>query len=167
MRFTGGASVLAGDILPMLDGALENEDGIPQPPEAIKGKIVGLYFSAGWCPPCRRFSPELAQFQEQNSDEFVVCFVSSDRSEADMLSFVKGKSFLRVPFGSPTRRQIQAKLGVSMLPTLLIIGTDGHILTDWGRMAVTRNPSGCIEAWKAGSHGCGWLTLAVGSCSVQ
>ena len=66
-----------------------------------------------------------------------------------MKSFCAGKGFLRVPFGSEARATIQARMGVSMLPTLVIVDVEsGEVLTDWGRAAVTRNPDGCVAAWR-------------------
>ena len=164
-----------GHVLPLLfDDAststvLHDDRGIQQGAEAISGKIIGLYFSAGWCPPCRKFSPELSKFRAAHSQDFTVIFVSSDHSEAEMMSFIAGKGFLHVPFHGKARQAIQMRLGVSMLPTLVIIdGTSGAILTDWGRAAVTRNPAGCLEGWRAGGHGCSWAQLVTGgSCSLQ
>ena len=164
-----------GDILPLLYDdestatILEDDAGVQQGAEAIHGKIVGLYFSAGWCPPCRKFSPELSRFQAAHSDDFAVIFISCDHSEAEMKSFCAGKGFLRVPFGSEARATIQARMGVSMLPTLVIVDVEsGEVLTDWGRAAVTRNPDGCVAAWRRGGHGCSWMQfLTGGSCSVQ
>ena len=30
--------------------------------EVLDGKVVGIYFSAHWCPPCRGFTPKLAEW---------------------------------------------------------------------------------------------------------
>jgi thiol-disulfide isomerase/thioredoxin len=32
--------------------------------DKLGGQIVGLYFTASWCPPCRRFSPRLVELYE-------------------------------------------------------------------------------------------------------
>lgn len=52
---------------------------------ALDGKIKMLYFSAHWCPPCRRFTPELAASYNKlkaAGKNVEVVFVSSDRDEA-------------------------------------------------------------------------------------
>ena len=37
--------------------------------EALKGKVVALYYSAHWCSPCRKFTPILhALYEELNED---------------------------------------------------------------------------------------------------
>ena len=51
-----------------------------------EGKVVGIYFSAHWCPPCRGFTPALAKFYNAvkagpNGDKFEIVFVSMDRDE--------------------------------------------------------------------------------------
>merc|ERR1711939_569377 len=69
---------LLGDVV--LDGAGKEI----QRTEALKDKYVMLYFSAHWCPPCKRFTPELAKtyaaIKAQRSDMELV-FVSGDRSK--------------------------------------------------------------------------------------
>ena len=54
---------------------------------ALKDKVVGIYFSAHWCPPCRGFTPELAKtyqlLTETQQTNFEIVFVSSDGDEAE------------------------------------------------------------------------------------
>ena len=84
----------AGAVLPLLFGddysttILKDDAGVQQSAGALGGKIVGLYFSASWCPPCRKFSPELSKLRAAHSADFAVVFVSCDRSEAEMKSFI-------------------------------------------------------------------------------
>ena len=38
--------------------------------KVLDNKIVGIYFSAQWCPPCRHFTPSLVEFRNKNAKEF-------------------------------------------------------------------------------------------------
>ena len=46
--------------------------------DTFSGKLLGLYFSASWSDPCRKFSPKLVVFRNANENEFEVLLVSSD-----------------------------------------------------------------------------------------
>ena len=56
-----------------------------------EGKVMGLYFSAHWCPPCRGYTLHLAEWYKgfkagKNGPQFEVVFISDDR---DVNSFDK------------------------------------------------------------------------------
>ncbi len=70
----------------MFNGAsFVNKKGEKVGIESLDKKIVGIYFSAHWCPPCRGFTPVLAkaynELQAQNK-AFEIVFLSSDQDAA-------------------------------------------------------------------------------------
>ena len=60
---------------------------------ALANKIIGLYFSAKWCPPCREFTPKLAEIHQElvfkRKTEFEIVFISFDKSEEEMFAYMK------------------------------------------------------------------------------
>jgi thiol-disulfide isomerase/thioredoxin len=52
------AAEFKGSLVAPTNGSLSPFDDEP----LAKKKLIALYFSAGWCGPCRRFTPELVQF---------------------------------------------------------------------------------------------------------
>jgi len=55
-------------------------------------QVVGLYFSAHWCPPCRGFTPKLAEVYtaiKGTGKSLEIVFVSSDRDDVAFDSYHK------------------------------------------------------------------------------
>lgn len=81
----------------ILEGNLEKLDGkslkryeLEQKPT----KYYLFYYTASWCPPCQKFTPELVKFYDKNkpnSDEFEIVLVTSDNSEDAMEGYAKNK----------------------------------------------------------------------------
>jgi len=135
----------------LFGNALLDKDGNPVATETLDGKIVGVYFSAAWCPPCRAFTPSLVQFQNSNKSDFEVVFVSSDRSAEDQAKYMKDyrMKFLTIAHGSPLVSQLKSRFAVRGIPKLVILAPDGTVITENGRGAISDNGSRAMREWKA------------------
>ena len=143
---------------------LETKAGTKAVADALKGKVVALYFSAHWCPPCRSFTPKLAAAYEMANEDakrFEVVFVSSDDSaeaQAQYMASAHG-DWLRVPFGEQCAA-LKKKYGCfaakemmsfpgaqrrSGIPALVVVGPAGEELEFAGVDAVSK--AGVPEAW--------------------
>jgi nucleoredoxin len=119
--------------------------------EAIKGKTVGIYFSAHWCPPCRGFTPELVKtynkLKEQDKD-FEIVFVSSDRDEAAFNEYYAEMPWLAMPFSDRAgKAALSKRLGVSGIPILVILDENFKVVNDNARGAVGADPEGEKFPW--------------------
>eukprot|EP00742_Colponemidia_sp_Colp-10_P005269 GILJ01005628.1.p1 GENE.GILJ01005628.1~~GILJ01005628.1.p1 ORF type:complete len:159 (+),score=20.55 GILJ01005628.1:38-514(+) len=124
-------------------------------------KLVALYFSAIWCPPCRNFSPTLASFLKEHEDEFAVIYVSCDNNEDEMKENVAGKGYLCIPFDDwQLRQKLSSELSVSMIPSLIIMDPrSGQVVSTWGKSAILKNRDHCLQEWSRGHSGVSWLQL--------
>ncbi|KAF4727909.1 hypothetical protein FOZ62_024431, partial [Perkinsus olseni] len=105
---------LAGKTLLTQDGSEVKADDV------LSGKEkIALYFSAHWCPPCRKFTPILKEFyedvKEEDEDKLEIIFISSDKSEEEQVEYHKEDQgeWLRVPYGDvETRDALKKEFGV-------------------------------------------------------
>lgn len=152
------AAIAASGDLPasmakVLPDELVDSTGAPLAPGSLAGKFIGVYFSAHWCPPCRGFTPSLVKFRNANADDFEVIFVSSDRTEAAMLGYMKeyNMQFAAAKYRSAGQTKLSKQFAARGIPHLVILAPDGRVITTNGRADISSKGDAALDAWKAGA----------------
>jgi nucleoredoxin len=116
---------------------------------ALKGKHVGsfddaslantkyfaIYYSASWCGPCRKFTPELVKWyneQKPKHSEFELIFVGHDFDEKAMDAYMTGDD---MPWPALKFSKIKSNKSVTHycgkgIPCLVFVDAEGKILAD-------------------------------------
>ena len=118
------AEVLSKELISHADGNVNTN-------EKLGGKVIGLYFSAHWCPPCRAFTDKLKTFYHSSDNrnspiQMEVVFVSCDRSEEEFTKYFQTMPWLAVPYDSPQREFMREGFQIGGVPTLIIISPTGN-----------------------------------------
>jgi len=92
-----------------------------------------IYYSAHWCPPCRKFTPQLVSFYNSYSKRhknFELIFVSSDRSEDDMENYMKSANmpWFALEFGQ--RGHPATRYAGNGIPCLVLLDNNGKVLAN-------------------------------------
>ncbi|KAK4269926.1 hypothetical protein QN277_023020 [Acacia crassicarpa] len=107
--------------------------------ENLKGKKVGLYFSASWCGPCKRFTPTLVEAYNEVSakGDFEIIFVSADEDEDAFKGYFSKMPWLAIPFSdSDTRDRLDELFKVQGIPHLVILDENGKVAVKKGTEVV-------------------------------
>merc|ERR1711998_708168 len=121
-----------------------------------EGKLICVYFSAHWCPPCRGFTPQLVKTYSalKAAGKPIECiFVSSDRSPAEFKSYFGTMPWLAIPHGDKRAQDLMARFKVQGIPTLVLLnGATGKVITTDGRGCVMADPKGSGMPFPASSQ---------------
>merc|ERR1719158_306224 len=155
LRLRGGAPAEA--LIDMLGKSLLVKDG-----DAFKTvdaaehlddiDAVGIYFSAHWCPPCRGFTPKLAESYKKMKaagKKFEIVFASSDRDQAAFDEYFAEMPGAAVPYSDrDTKNSLSKKFKVRGIPSFVIVDAlTGETITDGGRAAISEDPEGENFPW--------------------
>lgn len=100
-----------------------------------KKKLIALYFSAHWCGPCRKFTPQLVDYYNRvagQHSEFEIILVSYDRSAFGFETYLKDA---RMPWPAIDFEKVKAKTEItkyagSGIPDLVLIDASGKVISD-------------------------------------
>lgn len=100
---------------------------------SLQGAVVGIYFSAHWCGPCREYTPQLVKVYNRlkaKGKSFDLIFVSSDRDESQFKEYFGHMPWHAVPFADRARQQIlNTRFQVRGIPSLVLVaGKTGQLL---------------------------------------
>jgi len=148
LRLRGGSAGL----VELFGNELQSKDGKTKTANALAdADAVGIYFSAHWCPPCRGFTPKLAeayQKMKDNGKKFEVVFASSDRDEKAFSEYFGEMPWLALPYEDrEAKEKLSKKFKVNGIPMLVIVDKDGNLITTDGRSEVSEDPTGERFPW--------------------
>ncbi|CAK9017172.1 unnamed protein product [Durusdinium trenchii] len=105
--------------------------------------VIGVYFSAHWCGPCRSFTPQFRKVYERaklKGKAFEVVFVSSDHDENSFKEYFSTMPWHAVPFADRSRQQqLSSLFQVRGIPFLGLLDAKGQVL-DWNARSKVMEP---------------------------
>lgn len=104
------------------------------------------------CPPCRGFTPILAEFYNTHHENknFEIIFISSDRDEESFKEYYDDMPWLVLDYKNRTKKEeLGNKYGVRGIPTLILLdGDTGDIICENARGRLQEDPTGEVFPWK-------------------
>lgn len=126
--------------------------------EALQGKnVIGIYFSADWCGPCRQFTPELVSFYEKmnkrrgKKDKFQIVWVSRCRDVNSHYQYFSQMPWLALPpeeAMGPRGEQLSNKYKVKGIPSLVLVDDLGQTITIDARNKIPQDKAGIGFPWR-------------------
>jgi len=126
--------------------------------DALRGKkVVGLYFSADWCGPCRQFTPDLVSFYNKmnarkgKKDEFEIIWVSRCRDLDSYGQYFTHMNWLALPpqeaMGQRGQMLFEKYKGKG-IPHLVLLDEVGNVITIDARNKIPQDKAGIGFPWR-------------------
>eukprot|EP00475_Leptophrys_vorax_P012570 TRINITY_DN189_c0_g1_i1.p1 TRINITY_DN189_c0_g1~~TRINITY_DN189_c0_g1_i1.p1 ORF type:complete len:421 (-),score=146.00 TRINITY_DN189_c0_g1_i1:80-1342(-) len=117
-----------------------------------QGKYLALYFSASWCPPCRKFTPELIKFYEAHAAklDLEIVFMSRDKEVNSFNEYFHKMPWKAAPYASTRSEcaELMEKFGLQGIPSLVILDRETRqLITTKGVEQVYGHPDGAGFPW--------------------
>ncbi len=123
--------MLKGDLVQWKNGSLARFDDAPLEKKAL----FALYFSAHWCGPCRKFTPQLVDFYNRvapQHPEFELIFISNDRQPFNMETYMKEANmpWPAIDFAKIGSKEALNRYEGKGIPCLVLVDASGRVISD-------------------------------------
>lgn len=140
------------DIRATLAGTLVNPDQTPYDDAALADvEYFAFYYSAGWCGPCRQFTPELVKWYHHTKPllpHVELVFVSNDRDAEKMAGYMAAE---KMPWPAVSFDRIGSvgpilEYAGSGIPCLVLVDEHGAIVADTNVNGDYLGPARVVDA---------------------
>jgi nucleoredoxin len=145
------AAATVSPLTALFGPTLVTKSGSGSTDELLRGKTIGIYFSAHWCPPCRGFTPKLAEMYKSTfqAKGLEIVFASSDKDEGAFNEYYADMPWLALPYSNRELKEtLSKKYKVRGIPSFVILDSDGNTITTEGRDEIMSDASGARFPWK-------------------
>lgn len=109
----------------------------------VLAKVTALYFSASYCPPCKKFTPILAEkydeINELTREGLEIILIPSDKTVEVYQDYFKDQPWLSILYEGDLKQTLREKYNVKTIPTLIFFNELGNIIEREGRLLVQNN----------------------------
>ncbi|CAF1135579.1 unnamed protein product [Adineta steineri] len=125
----------------------------------LDGKNLAFYFSAHWCPPCRQFTPILANAYKNINNEIKtkldIIFISWDENSQGFDEYLKEMPWKALPFSDRDRaKELGDKFEIQSIPRLIVLSSSFEIITLNGIEEISIGSEEALIKWSEGKSLC-------------
>ena len=133
---------------------LVTKDGKVEKSKVFEAPLIGLYFSALWCPPCVGFNPLMLDFYKKaNIDKLniEIIFCSLDEDEEDFNQYLQKLPFPAIDYSDPNLEDLTSSFEIETIPVFIIFDNNGNLIDANARMSIQgknkKTPDEAIKTW--------------------
>lgn len=115
-------------------------------------KYLILYFSASWCPPCKKFNPTFIKWYNENGGRknFEVILVGSDDNTNEIKKYMKDAQMPWLAFEKNGKAfdEIQKKYGGNGIPCVVLLDEKDNVIAHSYKDGKYLGPSVALEKYE-------------------
>jgi nucleoredoxin len=97
-------------------------------------KLIAFYFSAEWCGPCRKFTPQLVDYYKRiapEHPEFEIVFFSNDKSQYAMEKYMRDENmpWPAIDFPKLKDKAVLQKNAGKGIPAIVLVDQTGNVIS--------------------------------------